>query len=75
MPLLYPGPPNQVVGVERWAELGGLEDSCPSNTLARATKIEAQKGGPSRVAWRTHVLPMPWPALPRLRCKKVGSAR
>jgi hypothetical protein len=53
MPFLRLGPPNQVVGIERWAERGGLEDSCPSNALARPIKIEVKKGGLSRVAWRT----------------------
>jgi hypothetical protein len=29
---------------KEWAELGSLEDLCPSNALARPTKVEAQKG-------------------------------
>jgi hypothetical protein len=66
------GMPDQDGGVKRWAEMGSLEDSCLSNALARPTKIEVQKDGLSRVAWRTRALPMPWPALPRLRHKNVG---
>jgi hypothetical protein len=50
------GLPNQVGGIERWAELYSLEDSCPSNTQARPTKLEAQEGGLSRVDWRTRAL-------------------
>jgi hypothetical protein len=42
VPFQYPGPPNQVVGEERWAEPGSLEDSCPSNALALPTEVEAQ---------------------------------
>jgi hypothetical protein len=38
------GSPNQVVGEERWVEPGSLEDSCPSNALARPTKIKVLKG-------------------------------
>jgi hypothetical protein len=41
MPFLYPGPPYHIVGEERWAEPGSLENSCPSYALARPTKMEA----------------------------------
>jgi hypothetical protein len=44
MLVLCPGSPNQVVGEERWAEPSSLEDSCPSDALARPTKIKALKG-------------------------------
>jgi hypothetical protein len=44
VPFQYPVPPNQVLGEERWAEPGSLEDSCLSNALAHPTKLEAQKG-------------------------------
>jgi hypothetical protein len=40
---LCPGSPNQVIGEERWAEPGSLEDSCPSDALARPTKIKVLK--------------------------------
>jgi hypothetical protein len=53
MPFRYPGPPDQDGGAKRWAELCNLDDSCPSNALARPTKIEAQKGGLSQINWRT----------------------
>jgi hypothetical protein len=39
----YPGPPDQVVGEERWAEPGSLEDSCPSYAQVCPTKMEVQK--------------------------------
>jgi hypothetical protein len=64
MPFQYPSLPDKVENVERWAEPGSLEDSCPSNTQARPTKLEAQKGGLIWVAWRTRALPMPGPAQP-----------
>jgi hypothetical protein len=44
VPFRYPGPPNQVVGEQRWAEPGSLEDSCPSYAQYRPTKMEVQKG-------------------------------
>jgi hypothetical protein len=69
-----PDPPDQDGGAKMWAEPGSLEDLCPSNALACPTKMEAQKGGLSRVALRTPALLMPWPARPRWRRKKVGSA-
>jgi hypothetical protein len=65
MPFQCPGPPDQVVGAERWAEPGSLEDSCPSNARARPTKLEVQKGGLSQVAWRTRALLMLGPSQPR----------
>jgi hypothetical protein len=67
VPFQWLGLPDQVGGAKRWAELGILEDSCPSNARARPTKVEAQKGGLSRVAWRARALPMPGPARPRWR--------
>jgi hypothetical protein len=44
VPFLCPGLPNQIVGEERWAEPGSLEDSCPSYAQASHTNMEAQKG-------------------------------
>jgi hypothetical protein len=44
VPFLCPGPPYQDWNTKRWAETGSLEDLCPSNALARPTKMEAQKG-------------------------------
>jgi hypothetical protein len=35
---------NQVVGQEMWAEPGSLEDSCPSDALARPIKSKVLKG-------------------------------
>jgi hypothetical protein len=72
VPFLCLGPPYQDGGAKGWAEPGSLEDSCPSYAQARLTKMEVQKGGLSRVVWRTRALPMPWPALPRWRRKRVG---
>jgi hypothetical protein len=43
VPFLCPGLPDQDGGAKRWAELGSLEDSCPSNALAHPTKMK----GPS----------------------------
>jgi hypothetical protein len=37
VPIRCLSPPDQVVSAERWAELGSLEDSCPSNARARPT--------------------------------------
>jgi hypothetical protein len=61
VPFQDPGSPDQIVGAERWAEPGSLEDLYPSNAQARPTKLEGQKGGLSRVAWRTCALPVPEP--------------
>jgi hypothetical protein len=44
VPFQCPGLPDQVGGIERWAESGSLEDSCPSNARARPTKLEAPSG-------------------------------
>jgi hypothetical protein len=65
VPFQDPGSPDQIVGAERWAEPGSLEDSCPSNARARPTKLEVQKGGLSQVAWRTRALLMLGPSQPR----------
>jgi hypothetical protein len=53
------GPPDQDGADKRWAEPSSLEGSCPLDALARSTKMEAQKGRLSRVAWRARALPMP----------------
>jgi hypothetical protein len=49
MPFQCPGLPDQDGGAKRWAELGSLEDSCLSNTLARATKMEVPSGRDGRL--------------------------
>jgi hypothetical protein len=48
VPIRCLSPSDLVENAERWAELGSLEDLCSSNTWARPTKLEAQKGGLSR---------------------------
>jgi hypothetical protein len=44
VPFQDPGSPDQIVGAERWAEPGSLEDSCPSNARAQPTKMKAPSG-------------------------------
>jgi hypothetical protein len=74
VPFQCPGPPDQVGAIERWAEPGSLEKSCPSNAKAHLTKLEMQKGGLSWVALTTCALPMLGPARPRWRCHQVPVA-
>jgi hypothetical protein len=54
MPFPCPSPPDQDGGTKGWAEPGSLEDSCPSNALARPNKMEAQSGCSGRLVkvWR-----------------------
>jgi hypothetical protein len=54
VPFQCPRPPDQVGGIERWAEPGSLEDSCPSNARVRPAKMDAPLGPSGRLIRVVH---------------------